>query len=65
MSGAYPVYHVAPENDLRDHNTSSSEWCWCKPRIEREPTRYGIVTIVVHNSLDGREKVETGEAKKH
>lgn len=51
--GANP-YHVVPINDLREH-CSDGEQCWCKPREEDG--------VIVHNSMDGREKFETGERK--
>ena len=43
--------HVVPINDLRDHVTSVD--CWCSPIINDDG-------IVIHNSLDGREKYENG-----
>lgn len=46
-------YHVVPVNDLREHRT---EGCWCRPRETAEG-------VIVHNSMDGREKFETGERK--
>ena len=46
--------HVVPVGDLRDHDTDKP--CWCKA-IEDENG------VVVHNSMDGREKFETGERK--
>lgn len=64
MSGFYPVYHVIPKDDLREH-WQSGENCWCKPRVEHQSTGVGYSTIVIHNSLDGREKIETGEAMEH
>jgi hypothetical protein len=53
------VLHVYPVNDLRDHDTASHGACWCRPAIEEEGTGY----IVTHNSLDGRERFETGERR--
>lgn len=50
--------HVYPINDLRDHETNGAP-CWCEPEIEDTADE----TIVVHHSLDGREKFETGERK--
>ena len=48
--------HVQPVDDYREHDTSPN--CWCKPvQDEEEPRLY------VHNSMDGREKYETGERK--
>jgi hypothetical protein len=54
--------HVTPINDLRAHADSAD--CWCEPRILLE----GHVTttegediqakIVIHHSLDGRERHE-------
>lgn len=46
-----PIYHVYPKDDLKEHNTKSSD-CWCSPRIEEDGA------IVVHNSLDRRETFE-------
>lgn len=46
--------HVIPMNDLREHEFS--EECWCKP-VEDDD----CINVYVHNSLDGREKFETGE----
>lgn len=50
------VYHVVPTNDLREHSCDVTVPCWCKP----ETTEDGVI---VHNSMDGREKFETGERK--
>lgn len=46
--------HVAPIDDLLDHQLSRS--CWCKPLDDEG--------IVVHNSADCREDVE-GERIDH
>ncbi len=45
--------HVFPVNDLMPHNTDNGAGCWCKPTIDND--------VVIHNSLDGRELIETGE----
>jgi len=47
--------HVVPVNDLREHSTDSDVTCWCNPATEDG--------VIVHNSMDGREKFETGERK--
>lgn len=47
------VPHVLPINDLREHDETSQ--CWCKPIYDEG--------IYIHNSMDGREKFETGERK--
>lgn len=49
-------YHVCPIADLRPHSTDSDKPCWCNP----SENEYGII---VHHSMDGREKFETGERK--
>ena len=52
--------HIYPLNDLRDHITDGFARglrCWCKPTIDEE------ANLVIHNALDGREQIETGEAK--
>ena len=46
--------HKIPTNDLREHESNKD--CWCEP-LETE------VGLWVHNSLDQREKYETGELK--
>lgn len=46
---------IIPMNDLRDH--IEGEYCWCKPYIDEQEN------VIVHNSMDGREKYETGERK--
>ncbi len=48
--------HVVPIDDLREH-IEDNDRCWCRPRVEDD----GMV--IVHNSMDGREKYETGERK--
>jgi len=45
-------YHVYPVNDFREHVTDGSP-CWCKPTEDEG--------VIIHNSMDGREKIETGE----
>lgn len=53
------VVHVVPQNDLRDHDCKRME-CWCSPTlIDEIDGGY----IVVHNSMDGREKFENNERK--
>lgn len=48
-------YHVAPVNDLIDHNTQSPA-CECGPRAE-VVSENGVVygTVIVHTALDGRD----------
>jgi len=59
--GADEDIHVVPVGDLREHVAESGAGtsCWCKPTRNEECER-----VVVHNSLDGREKYEDGR-KKH
>lgn len=45
--------HVIPVGDLREHRCAPR--CWC------EPTEDG--GVIIHNSLDEREKFERGERK--
>lgn len=50
--------HVYPINDLIEHNTDSDD-CICGPRIDVVKRKDGSCAyIVVHHSLDGREKNE-------
>ena len=44
--------HVYPFNDLREHSLTN---CWGRPTDEHG--------ILVHNSLDGRERYERGDRK--
>lgn len=46
-------FHVYPLNDDKEH-TLEGLGCECKPRVEIENGR----EIVIHNSYDGREKLE-------
>lgn len=55
------IYHVSPVGDLREHIQNKEMDCWCNPTIAEEGNSF----IVVHNALDGREKYETGELRKH
>ncbi len=48
------AHHVYPINDFKEHFTDG-RLCWCGPKSERG--------LVIHNSMDGREKYETGERK--
>ncbi len=54
------AHHVYPLNDLREHVTDDSAECWCKPEHEIVPP---AGEVIVHHSMDGREKFETGERK--
>jgi hypothetical protein len=45
--------HVIPQNDLRDHEESTT--CWCQPHFDDG--------VIVHNSMDQRELFERGERK--
>lgn len=48
-------WHVVPLNDLREHDLNGS--CWCRPTLDDSQSD----PIWIHNSMDGREKFETGE----
>jgi hypothetical protein len=50
--------HVYPLNDLRDHLIGDDDECWCNPVPDSE-----YPTLLVHNSMDGREQYETKERK--
>lgn len=55
------VAHVVPVDDLIEHDTSEEAGidCVCGPRIEYLPTEEnGDAWVIVHNSLDGRERFE-------
>jgi len=46
--------HIYPLEDLREHDLEIH--CWCIPRMDDGG-------IILHNSMDQREKYETGELK--
>lgn len=48
------IGHVYPIGDLREHVVDGGK-CWCNPEYDEEGDMF------VHNSMDGREKYETGE----
>jgi hypothetical protein len=52
------LIHVVPINDLREHTTRID--CWCNPQPSADDE-----SVIVHNSLDQREKYESGELKEH
>ncbi len=52
MKAAEPI-HVVPVNDLKEHEERGTT-CWCYPQVYEEDGE----TVVVHNSLDGRELIE-------
>ncbi|WP_329131546.1 hypothetical protein OG552_10485 [Streptomyces sp. NBC_01476] len=53
--------HVTPINDLIEHDTSGDSDCVCGPRTRPvEKNGGGMGWVVVHNSLDGRERYEGG-----
>lgn len=52
------TWHIIPVNDLREHDTEGGT-CWCCPEYDEDDDLY------IHNSLDEREKYETGERKYH
>lgn len=47
------MLNIIPINDLRNH--IENEKCWCRPMEGNG--------FLIHNSMDGREKFETGERK--
>lgn len=51
----YTIKHVVPHNDLRAHLLDPT--CWCHPVEDAdEPDMWS------HNSADGRERYENGDA---
>lgn len=52
------TWHIIPLDDLRDH--IDSEDCWCGPQeVDDECDE----VVFVHNSMDGRERYESGELR--
>ena len=58
------VLHVRPVGDSVEHDTSTGEpVCVCGPEVRPEKREDGSMGwLVVHHSLDGRERRETPEA---
>lgn len=54
MSEELKPLHVYPIGDLRPHEADGKQ-CWCHPTEDDG--------VIVHNSMDEREKYETGERK--
>lgn len=52
------LIHVMPLNDLREHVARVD--CWCRPTPDMEEP-----FVIIHHSLDQREKYESGEFKEH
>lgn len=50
-------WHVIPMNDLQPHEDDLD--CWCMPEINHDEN------LIIHNSLDGREKVENANIFSH
>ena len=52
--------HVTPTDDLVDHDTSSAEAdCVCGPQVKPVTHDDGSIGwLLVHHSLDGRERAE-------
>ena len=49
-------FHVFPVNDLVEHDTESDD-CACGPETRPvERSDGGIEWLIIHNSLDGRER---------
>lgn len=47
---------VYPVDDLKEH-VVSGRVCWCEPEYDV------VYDVVIHNSMDQREKFETGKRK--
>lgn len=52
--GESMIYHVMPNNDLKEHSEDSANPCECEPSVIQVEGDL----ILVHNSFDGREAVE-------
>jgi len=50
--------HIIPIDDYREHFVSID--CWCSPKRDDEEYE-----LIIHNSMDGREKYQSGEIKYH
>ncbi|WP_280393073.1 hypothetical protein [Nocardia wallacei] len=51
--------HVVPSGDLLEHRVEADGECVCGPRMEPVKNSDGSIGwVVVHHSLDGRERAE-------
>lgn len=50
--------HVVPVNDLRGHTLRID--CWCRPTLDDVEPR-----VILHHSLDQRERYESGGLREH
>lgn len=55
--GLVNVVHVLPINDLIAHEENSDE-CVCGPAVEHVKSLDGDGWVIIHHSLDGRERYE-------
>lgn len=60
-----PTVHVAPVDDLIEHDTTTDEAdCVCGPGTKPVPRQDGSIGwLIVHRSLDGREFHEQENAQ--
>lgn len=56
MRNTLNLYHVVPVADDCEHIISLD--CWCQPYVDKEEE-----SVIIHNSLDGREDFEIGIRK--
>lgn len=49
--------HVLPINDLKSHYTNIKCWCHPEDHVDTDDD------VIVHNSMDGRERFEQGFRK--
>lgn len=50
--------HVVPQDDLIEHRVDADGDCLCGPRTEYVETEAVTGWLVIHHSLDAREKQE-------
>lgn len=56
--------HVIPQNDLISHRTEVDDECVCGPTSEPVESEDGSMNwLIIHHSLDGREKEEDWKEK--
>lgn len=61
MGSSRNSVHVVPVGDLVEHDVDTDTGCVCGPRLEPVIRTDGSCAwVLVHRSLDGREKNEEG-----
>lgn len=61
----HEVLHIVPRDDLIEHHSRDNVPCPCGPRLKSVTGKDGesLGWVVIHHSLDGRERDERGRLR--